>query len=221
MPMQHWTDVPIHVIDFEGSRSTGIVEYGVVTLHRGGIVRALTRICRPDAPVPGAEARVHGITEGFAADAEPFSGDRVLFFDLRESGAFCAHNAHVEKHLLKRYWPYPRLAPDFLNPGRRTADWGPWMDTLRLYELVFPMLPDHGVRGLVEAFGLQPQLDIHAGDHCPAGRRRYHCALYDALAAALLLTQLGRLPGYERLSLDWLLLTSQPPDEQASQQELF
>ena len=34
---------PIHVIDFEGSRQSGIVEYGVVTLHGAEIVAAHTR----------------------------------------------------------------------------------------------------------------------------------------------------------------------------------
>lgn len=219
--MQHWTDTPIHVIDFEGSRATSVVEYGIVTLHRGGIARAQTRICRPSAPMPPAEERVHGISDDSAAGAAPFTDERTLFFSLRETGPLCAHNASVELHLLKQHWPYPRLSPDFLNPGRRLADWGPWIDTLRLYELVFPVLPDHSVRALIQVFGLQEQLDIHAESHCPPSRCRYHCALYDALAAALLLTHMGRLPGYEQLTLDWLLLNSQPDSGDAMQQELF
>lgn len=219
--MSHWTDTPVHVIDFEGSRATGIVEYGVVTLHRGQVTATATRICKAEAPVPDIEARVHGISTAEADAAAPFAQERAAFFALRESGALCAHNAHVETHLLKRYWPYPRLVPDLLQPGRQVADWGPWIDTLRVYELVFPMLDDHGVRALIQAFDLQAQLDIFAADYCPPKRRHYHCALYDALATALLLTHLGRLPGYEQLTLDWLLLTSAPGGNDGTQQELF
>jgi len=217
----HWTDTPIHVIDFEGSHASGVVEYGVVSLHKGTVTDVQTRICRPDAPPLEAELRVHGISAGEAGEMPPFSDERARFFALRESGVLCAHNAHVEMHLLKRAWPYPRLSPDFQNPGRRVADWGPWVDTLRVYELVFPALADHSVRALVESFDLQGQLDIFAEQYCPPRRRRYHCALYDALACALLLTRLGRLPGFEQLTLDWLLECSLPMGDEAAQQELF
>jgi DNA polymerase-3 subunit epsilon len=217
----HWTDTPIHVIDFEGSRSTGVLEYGVVTLLRGAVIGARTRICAPIGVIPEAESRIHGICAADASGAAPFSQERDMFMDLRQSGPLCAHNASFEKHLLKAVWPYPRLSPDFLNPGRSVADWGPWLDTLRLYELVFPMLSGHGLGLLLDSFGLRAQLDMIAADHCPPSRSRFHCALYDALGSALLLTQLGRLPGYENLSLEWLLASSQPQEAEAGQQELF
>jgi DNA polymerase-3 subunit epsilon len=37
---------------------------------------------------------------------------------------------------------------------------------------------------------LQGQLDSLAERHCPSQRRKYHCALYDALASALILRTL-------------------------------
>ena len=32
-----WSSVPIHVVDFEGSARTGVVEFGVATLLGGGV----------------------------------------------------------------------------------------------------------------------------------------------------------------------------------------
>jgi DNA polymerase III epsilon subunit-like protein len=217
----HWTDTPIHVIDFEGSRASGVLEYGAVTIFRGGIVSTRTRLCAPLGAIPPEETRIHGIDADDTRGMAPFAAEQDFFMDLRLTGPLCAHNASFEKHLLKALWPYPRSSPDFLNPGRNVADWGPWIDTLRLYELVFPMLTEHGLGALLDAFGLKEQLEIIADDRCPSGRRRYHCALYDALGSAMLLTHLGRLPGYEDLPLEWLLIHSQPADDEAGQQELF
>jgi DNA polymerase III epsilon subunit-like protein len=217
----HWTETPIHVIDFEGSRATGVVEYGAVTILRGGILSAKTRLCAPIADIPPEETRIHGISKADTGGQAPFAAEQDLFMDMRSTGPLCAHNAAFERHLLKAVWPYPRTSPDFLNPDRNLADWGPFIDTLRLYELVFPTLSEHGLSALLDAFGLKEQLDMIADDHCPSGRRKYHCALYDALGSAMLLTHMGRLPGYEDLPLEWLLVHSQSADDEAGQMEMF
>ena len=58
---------------------------------------------------------------------------------------------------------------------------------------------------VVVVFGLQGQLDELAERHCPPDRRRYHAALYDALAGALLLTRLAAEPSLADQSCAWLL----------------
>lgn len=218
---RHWTDTPIHVTDFEGSRATGVLEYGVATIQHGSITDAKTRICAPIGKIPEAETRVHGIGQRDTVGKTPFSAEQELFMDLRSKGPLCAHNASFEKHLLKAVWPYPRTSPDFLNTDKSVADWGPWIDTLRLYELVFPMLSDHSLGALLATFGLTCRLDIISIDYCPPSRRHFHCALYDALGSAMLLTHLSTLPGYRDLTLDWLMIHSQTMDENAEQTELF
>jgi DNA polymerase III epsilon subunit-like protein len=217
----HWNDTPIHVIDFEGSRATGVLEYGVATLHHGTIASAKTRICSPIGKIPEAETRVHGIGHADTVGKMPFSDEREFFMDLRSSGPLCAHNASFEKHLLKAVWPYPRTSPDFINPGKNVTDWGPWVDTLRLYEIVFPTLADYSLGALLTTFGLAGRLDIMSIDFCPPSRRHFHCALYDALGSALLLEHLGRLPGYEELTLEWLMIHSQTSSENVEQTEIF
>jgi DNA polymerase III epsilon subunit-like protein len=214
-------DTPIHVIDFEGSLRTGVVEFGAATLMNGAIVAARTRLCAPVAKIPPEESRVHGISEASASRQAPFSDESAYFMQLRETGPLCAHNASFERHLIKSVWPYPRLSPDFVNKGRAVADWGPFIDTFRLYELVFPTIPEHGLQNLVETFELGNRLDETAEKYCPANRRKYHCALYDAIGAALLLANLCALPGYEGVSLEWLIAESQPQDSGVGQGELF
>jgi DNA polymerase-3 subunit epsilon len=98
----------------------------------------------------------------------------------------------VENALLKAVWPYPRSSPDFARPGERVVDWGPWIDSARIYAQLYPRLHSGALGALVDVCELQSELDRLAAAHCPVDRRRYHAALYDALAGALLLGSLAR-----------------------------
>jgi DNA polymerase-3 subunit epsilon len=87
-------------------------------------------------------------------------------------------------------------------------EWGPWLDSARLYAHFFPRLASGRLEDVVRAAGLQAELDALAAVHCPAGRRRYHAALYDALAGALLLRALARDPQIAELSMMQMLALS-------------
>ena len=39
-----WKDTPVHFIDFEGNSTSGIIEFGVVTLRGGEIAETRTRL---------------------------------------------------------------------------------------------------------------------------------------------------------------------------------
>ena len=56
-----WSSVPIHVIDFEGSARTGVVEFGVATLLGGEVVSASTRLHASRVPVPAIDTQCHGL----------------------------------------------------------------------------------------------------------------------------------------------------------------
>jgi DNA polymerase-3 subunit epsilon len=196
----------VHCIDFEGSRRTGIVEYGVVTLRGDAVLRLECRLCSPKSAIPEAERAVHGLDESLLASSAPFEQSWDLFRSLRASGVLAAHSASVESHLLKSVWPYPGLMPDWIEPGRAVADWGPWIDTERLARPI-PM-ESTKLERVVHGLGLFERLEAAAALWCPAERRRWHCAPYDALACALALVELRR-----RLSLRSLrqcLLLSAP-----------
>ncbi len=219
-----WSEQPIFFVDFEGSRASGILEFGVVEVLRGEIVSARTRLCRATGGVREEDAAVHGLrAEALAAHA-PFADEWTYFSSLRELGPLAAHYAGVENALLKSVWPYPRSVPDFARPGERTADWGPWVDTARLYAQLLPRFESGKLEALVAAAGVQAELDALAAGHCPPERRRYHAALYDALAGALLLAALARDPQIAGLStMQLLALSTLDPGKRAAltQRELF
>lgn len=205
---QSWTETPIHFVDFEGNAASGIIEFGVATLHGGGIVATRSRLCRPDGRIPVEETAVHGLDEAALRGSAPFKEEWEYFAGLRGSGPLAAHFSQVENHLLRSAWAYPRHVPDFARPGRTATEWGPWIDTGRLFPQFLPHLETAKLERLVVMCGLQAELESLAAEHCPTGRRRYHAALYDALGGALLLRALLARPELSAATLPWLLQMS-------------
>jgi DNA polymerase-3 subunit epsilon len=219
-----WTSQPIYFVDFEGNLSSGVLEFGVVTLVGGRVAAARTRLCGATGRVRREDSDIHGLSEADLEGREPFRSEWELFAGLREKGPFAAHYAGAENSLLRAAWPYPRNSPDFARPGQQAIDWGPWIDSARIYGQLYPKLPTGRLEALVGACSLQGELDVLASVHCPPGRRRYHAALYDALAGAVLLGSLSRSPQTEALTVPQLLaLSTLDPRRRESilQRELF
>ena len=219
-----WLEQPIFFIDFEGSLASGVLEYGIATLFGGRVTETLTRLCVPTGRVRAVDTEVHGLEEESLAGSQPFSADWEVFAGRREKGPFAAHFAGAENSLLRSVWPYPRSSPDFARPGGTSAEWGPWIDSARIYAQLYPKLESGRLESLVAACGLQAELDSLAAEHCPPGRIRYHAALYDALAGALLLGSLSRHPQVASLTVVQLLaLSTLDPARRESivQRELF
>jgi DNA polymerase-3 subunit epsilon len=219
-----WTEQPIFFVDFEGSRASGVLEYGVVALRGGAIAETHTRLCAPTGRVRAEDTAVHGLRADALAGLAPFADEWEFFADLRERGPLAAHYAGVENALLKAVWPYPRNSPDFARPGERVIEWGPWIDTARLCAQLLPGLPSGRLEAVVAACGLQDELDAEAARACPEGRRRYHCALYDALAGATVLAALARDPQVAALTtMQLLALSTLDPEKRDAlqQRELF
>lgn len=214
-----WTDVPVHVIDFEGSARAGILEFGVVTLRGGEISDAHTRVCRPAGAIGAAEARVHGLAAPQLASAEPFASEWARFAGLRETGVLAAHFSATENSLLRAAWPCPRVSPDFLRPGHHLAEWGPWIDTGRLAVEARRGDAGAGLADVVRALELEAALEQAAGTWCPATRGRFHCALFDALACALVLQALARDAVGEPWSLARVLAASTADAERRAERQ--
>jgi DNA polymerase III alpha subunit (gram-positive type) len=205
---QRWSDVPLHVLDFEGGVRTGVVEFGVTTLLGGEIISVHTGLCAPLAPIPLMDTQCHGLADRDLTGLRTFDAHWEYFVSLRSSGVFVAHNSSVETRLLAATWPHPSAVPSVAEDGVALAEWGPWVDTLRLARRWAPTLGDFRLGELIRMLHLTERLDGLANRHCPAGRRHYHCAGYDALAAALVLRHLGGLEGRSTLSLAHLLANS-------------
>ena len=200
-----WTEHLIHFVDFEGSIASGILEYGVVTLRGAEIVGTHTRLCRATGRVRAEDVAIHGLDAAVVANHAPFGDEFEAFARWRETGPLAAHFANAENTLIKSVWPYPRTSPDFSRPGAAVTEWGAWIDTGRLYPQLYPSLVSAKLADVVAAFALQPRLDALAAEHCPAERRHYHAALYDALAGALLLARLAEEPSLAGQALAWFL----------------
>jgi DNA polymerase III epsilon subunit-like protein len=203
-----WTEQPIFFVDFEGNRTSGVLEYGVATLLGGQVVEAKTRLCGAIGRVRPEDTAVHGLRPEMVATQPPLSEDWDYFAGLRERGPLAAHYAGVEHGLLKSVWPYPRTSPDFADPGKPVTDWGPWIDSARVYAQLRPEFNSGKLEALVAAGGLQAELDALGAAHCPPERRGYHAALYDALAGALLLAALARDPRWTHHTVRQLLALS-------------
>jgi DNA polymerase-3 subunit epsilon len=219
-----WTESPIHFIDFEGSLGSGIVEFGVVTLQGGTIGPARTGLCAPTGFLPPEDTAVHGLAPSNLAGYPPFRAEWEYFSGLRQTGPFAAHFAGVENSLLKNVWPFARPSPDFVHAGEPTVEWGPWIDSARIYAQGRLAPGSLRLATLVEAVWLQPELNRLAAVYCPPERRHYHAALYDALASAVLVAALARDPKYAHFSLGHLvLLSTADPDKREAliQPELF
>ena len=203
-----WIEQPIFFVDFEGSQLSGILEYGVAEVKGGRIVSTHTRLCQATGAVGPEDIAVHGLTPRDLALWAPFADEWEFFARLRERGPLAAHYAGVENSLLKSVWPYPRNSPDFARPGERMIEWGPWVDSARLYAQLYPEIGSGRLESLIVRCGLQGELDALAAKHCPVERRQYHAALYDALAGAVLLMSLSREPRLADLSIMQLLALS-------------
>jgi DNA polymerase-3 subunit epsilon len=194
---------PIHVIDFEGNTSSGILEYGIVTLDGYAITHTCTQTCAPTGEISAREIGVHGLEPNGLVGLLPFEQHFERFSSLRQQGVFAAHNASFEHQALQHTWPANTLSSTWYPEDGLTSDWGPWLDTCALCQHYYPGCERYNLGWLIDKRGLRGLLNTLAQRHCPPSRRKPHCALYDALAAALLLLEL--IQGLNRLPWTALL----------------
>lgn len=194
--------VPIVAIDFEGSRKLGIVEFGAAEFFGGELVRAHTGICRPNAEISAADSALFNISNAQASAQKPFSESLPLFIALRQRGVFAAHNASVEDSFLRAQAPTPSEVPDFIRGGT-CISWAPWLDSCIFFRNLYPSL-NAKLSEAVASLGLLSELDSLAEKFCPEGRRKWHCALFDAIACGLIYTKICSFEGFEDVTLEWL-----------------
>ena len=200
-------DVPIFTVDFEGSKEVGVVEYGIVEISRGKISATHTAMSAPKHR-RNKEARtvldISGISESQLENLGDFDSNISIFKDMRRRGLFAAHNAAFEDSILRSYLPSPGEVPHFIEPGKRVYTWGLWLDSMCFVKNLYPSLESVKLSDAINALGIKGKLDALAEIHCPRNRRKWHCALYDALASAAIFTEVCAQPGFEDMTLEWL-----------------
>lgn len=214
-------EVPVYAIDFEGSLQTGILEYGIVGLTpREGIFFTETQLCKNRANIPANESCCHGLCAKNLESYEDFSQYLDTFIGLRKKALFCAHNAAFENRLLSAYCPF--VPEGYAIPQVPNQQWGPWLDTWFLYRK-YLKTQACTVEELIHFCNLSEVLSRLAGKFCPEGRRNFHCALFDALACAVLFLNFVRSEEGIGKNLLWLLQQSSPRSisEELKQQKLL
>jgi DNA polymerase-3 subunit epsilon len=122
-----------------------------------------------DTPITWAARKVHGIRDEDLAAAPTLL---ALWPELKSRLAgvvVVAHGKGTEKRFLRAF------------PGH---GFGPWVDTLLLARAAWPEIEDHSLSALCDHLGLSPAVQ----SMLPG--RRWHDALYDAVASLVLLEHL-------------------------------
>lgn len=205
-------DTPIYAIDFEGSKSLGIVEYGVAKILRGEVTEVYTAICAPKRAISPKDEKFFGISNKTARTFAPFEAHCDLFSQLRSIGIFAAHNHSTEDTLLRTHIPSPGRVRNFFC-ARDTLSWSPWLDSRDFAKFLKPDLKSEKLSECVRELKLQDRLKESAERFCDSSRATWHRALFDALASAEIISA-----ALERLS-DFNELKKIAPD--ANQSEFF
>ena len=150
------------ILDFEGCHSKGIREIGAVLTE--GI--KITKI--KEVPV-----------DNVGTCRESLSQILVHHPEL-----FVSHNVQIEKNLLKKYLPYPRIMRN-----KNSHEWGPWLDTIKLYKTLYPDLEKYELNTLRDIF-IKDEIKILSTKYCGKGKGKHHNALYDAICTYLLVKRL-------------------------------
>jgi DNA polymerase III subunit epsilon len=185
-------DAILTVIDFE---TTGVVEgfaaepwqFGLVQL-RGGVVDADSQFTgfmrvgeRPFSP------HAPGTWLGHLDEIRAAPSPSECWPDLQKrmtGDALAAHSVGTEKKILRA------IAPLHSMPT--------WVDTLKLARLAFPEWPSHTLEDVTTKLGLLTRITVL----CP--NREAHDALFDAVAAAVLLEHFLSLDGWRDATIEAL-----------------
>lgn len=185
-------EATITILDFE---TTGVVEgfpaepwqYGLVQLRRGGVdpasqltgyIRVSGRPFSPHAPGTWLQHLDEIASAPTLANCWPRLRPHL------GGDALAAHSVGTEKKILRHLSPLHRH--------------GPWIDTLKLVRLAFPDWPSHTLEDVVAGLGLHTRV----ASLCPG--RAAHDALFDAVAAAVVLERLLTLEGWGEATVDAL-----------------
>ena len=179
-------EIPIYAIDFEGSKSLGIVEFAIVGISDGEIFGLESAICAPRQKISARDAEFFGITNKEASAHPPLESHAELFCGLRSCGIFAAHSCQAENTMLRSHIPSPGRVKNYFN-GEQTLEWAPWIDSRKIAKAVLPNLKSEKLADVVSELSLFEELEFCAQKWCPEGRRKWHCAPYDALASALII----------------------------------
>ena len=150
-------------LDFEGSLKSGIREIGIVSFINFKITYAKEFIVNKSIDL-------NNIIENIPKD-----------------GFIISHNVMIEKNLIIRTFPYPTF------PKGGPLQWGPWLDTVKIYQKLYPNLLTYDLKNLVAQFLNEDELVKLSSMYCNLEKRKQHHALFDAICTFMLTERLVNL----------------------------
>ena len=112
-----------------------------------------------------------------------------------------AHNAQIEKNLIREYLPYPKY--EERDGSLHTADWGPWLDTLTAYRTLYPSIKDYSLEHLTATFVENGELNALVKSLLCRGEKAKLTSLCTMPFALFMLAKriakLGRFGGFHRI----------------------
>jgi DNA polymerase-3 subunit epsilon len=143
----------------------GLAQWSLARGHESPFVSYL----KTNQPVTWAARKVHGIGPEQLEDAPTLLSLWPELKSRLNGSVVVAHSKGTEKRFLRAF------------PGH---GFGPWIDTLLLARAAWPELDGHSLGALAEARGLTASISALVPE------KRWHDALYDAVASLALLADL-------------------------------
>ena len=152
------------VIDFEGSKNSGIQQASYIDFVNFDIINYSEFLC----------------SDGV------FSDWLITNTSSYKIDYWVAHNANVEKNLIKDHAPYRANFSTF----SKEIQWGPWIDTLTLYQTLYPNLQDFRLQILSKEFLISSEIDSLVEQLCNRTGKKFHQSMFDSIITFLLLRRL-------------------------------
>jgi DNA polymerase III alpha subunit (gram-positive type) len=152
------------VIDFEGSKNSGIQQASYIDFVNFDIINYSEFLC----------------SDGV------FSDWLITNTSSYKIDYWVAHNANVEQNLIKRHTPYKRKTSSNSNQ----IIWGPWIDSLAVYKTLYPKLNDYSLQSLSSEFLQKEKIGHLVSTMCNRTGKRFHQSMYDCIITFLLLKRL-------------------------------
>jgi DNA polymerase III epsilon subunit-like protein len=166
---KHWDSFEYVVLDLEGTGAQhkemeGIVDIAAILVRNGQVTSEFyQRLLDPSIMIPPFISRIHGIYDKDVVGKPLFEDIRLELEGFLADHILVAHNACVERRVLK-----PKL-PAYRPPAI--------LDTLKLSKALFKQSPKHGLDQLINLCKLDSTLS-------QLGHQKRHTAYYDAMATA-------------------------------------
>ena len=155
------------IIDFEGCLQGGIREIGVIQTKNFEIADTWDIAIKDK----------HDVTNA------------LLTVFAEKPNYIVAHNAQIEKNLIREYLPYPK----YEERGGLHSHWGPWLDTLTAYRTLYPSIKDYSLEKLTATFVEIKDLNALVKSYCQEEKGKAHFALYDAICTLMLVKRIAKL----------------------------